>query len=323
MPINWSAIGQGAIEEGIGMLGGVGQASRQYHRQKKLMGIQYQNQRLLNQQGHDLQYDMWNKTSYPAQLEMMKNAGLSPGLMYGGGAGSGGSTGSQGGGSAASGSAVAEKMMDLDVMLKAKQLEQMDAQTDRIIAEKNKIEGVETEVLGATFKKLMAEAKTEKERARLVKIQGNIASIEEEYTVDNFDKNLDKMSAEIKKILADADLTERSTAQIVSNLTADYWLKASESNLNWAKVDLTKEQTDKVGAEIEKIINDQKIDWANVGIAEKNMMINNYRVEMTKYVEDMKIDFAKKKLIVDTSAKIFGDLIGLVSPKGGGITINN
>ena len=76
---NWG----GLAGAGLSMLGGFIGAGSQHRRQRELMGMQYQNQRLLNQQGHDLQMDMWNKTNYKAQVEHMKKAGLNPGLMYG------------------------------------------------------------------------------------------------------------------------------------------------------------------------------------------------------------------------------------------------
>ena len=42
-------------------------------------------------------YEMWEKTNYAAQIEQMKKAGLSPGLMYGqAGAGGGTVSGAQG-----------------------------------------------------------------------------------------------------------------------------------------------------------------------------------------------------------------------------------
>jgi hypothetical protein len=118
----------GAASGVLGMLGGIGQANRQYHRQKKLMGFQHDYQRMLNQQGHDLQMDMWNKTNYKAQVEHMKKAGLNPGLMYGQ-AGQGGTTGSQGGGSAAGGSAAGERVMDLQNALLGAQIEKLGAET--------------------------------------------------------------------------------------------------------------------------------------------------------------------------------------------------
>ena len=50
----------------MGMLWSVlGQDSRSNqanHRENEMMHNQYQLQRKLNQQGHDLQYDLWNKT---------------------------------------------------------------------------------------------------------------------------------------------------------------------------------------------------------------------------------------------------------------------
>jgi hypothetical protein len=108
------------------MLGGIGQANRQYHRSKKLMDHQLGHQMSLNQHGHDLQMDMWNKTNYGAQVEHMKKAGLNPALMYGS-AGQGGSTGSQTGGSASGGSATGEKVMDMQNMLLGAELRLKDA----------------------------------------------------------------------------------------------------------------------------------------------------------------------------------------------------
>lgn len=116
----------GVAAAGVGMLAGIGQAQRQYHRQKKLNVQQYGHQRMLNQQGHDLQFDMWNKTNYKAQMEHMKAAGLNPALMYGS-AGAPGTTGSQGGGSAQGGQAGTETAMDMSNIMLGKQLEEADS----------------------------------------------------------------------------------------------------------------------------------------------------------------------------------------------------
>ena len=70
----------------------------------ELMNEQLNNQMGLNQQGHDLQFDMWNKTNAEAQMKHLKKAGLNPALMYKQG-GAGGNTGSQSGGSASGGNA--------------------------------------------------------------------------------------------------------------------------------------------------------------------------------------------------------------------------
>lgn len=121
-----------ALGIGLSMLGGAIGAQSQHGRQRELMNIQHQNQQQLNQQGHDLQYQQWLRTNYPAQVQMMKKAGLNPALMYKG-AGPGGTTGSQTGGSAGSGNAQAFSPMDVSNMalMKAQQ-EKIEAETRNI-----------------------------------------------------------------------------------------------------------------------------------------------------------------------------------------------
>ena len=127
--------GLGMLQGAFNMLG----AGQQHRRQRELMDIQYQNQRNLNQQGHQLQMDMWNRTNYGAQVEHMKKAGLSPGLMYGMSGGGGTTAGSQGGGSASGGNAVQMHPMDManlslidaERKLKEAQARELDARTDK------------------------------------------------------------------------------------------------------------------------------------------------------------------------------------------------
>lgn len=127
---NWISGAVGAAGGILGMIGQNARAKKQHNRQKELMGIQFQNQQQLNQQGHNLQKQMWEETNYPAQMKMMKEAGLNPGLMYGQGGGGGTTTGSQGGGSAAGGNAAAP--MDIGQALQAGM---MKAQIDNINAD--------------------------------------------------------------------------------------------------------------------------------------------------------------------------------------------
>jgi len=114
----------------LGMIGQNSRARKQHERQQELMGIQFKNQSQLNQQGHELQKKMWEDTNYPAQMKMMREAGLNPGLMYGMSGGGATTTGSQGGGSAASGNAAAP--MDIGQALQAGM---MKAQIDNINAD--------------------------------------------------------------------------------------------------------------------------------------------------------------------------------------------
>lgn len=109
-----------------------------------LMKEQFNNQQMLNQQGADLQYQMWEKTNYPAQIEMLKKAGLNPGLLYGMSGGGGATTGSQGGGSAQGGQAPAPQQLDI---AGAMQVGLMNAQVENIKANTDKTK-TETENIG-------------------------------------------------------------------------------------------------------------------------------------------------------------------------------
>ena len=133
-PMIGSAIASGTmgIASGVASIfGNKRREKRQHKRQKELMGVQFKNQQALNQQGHELQMDMWNKTNFKAQMEHLKEAGLNPGLMYKQG-GQGGTTGSQTGGSAQGGQAPMGEFMDIASVLSAMKLK---AEIDNINAD--------------------------------------------------------------------------------------------------------------------------------------------------------------------------------------------
>ena len=188
--------GWGGVAGGVaGAFMGIGQAQRQYHRQKKLNVQQYGHQRMLNQQGHDLQMDMWNKTNYKAQMEHMKAAGLNPALMYGS-AGQGGQTGSQGGGSAQGGSAAQETAMDISNMaMIGKQLELLEAQKGKT-EEEGRLAGEKADAVGG-YEKTESGQRVEESGQRVLESKENI-------------KNLavarDEMNSRIVLNAADGDL---------------------------------------------------------------------------------------------------------------------
>ncbi len=138
-----------------------------HERSKELMGIQYENQKKLNQQGQALQMQTWKDTNYPAQMKMLKEAGLSPGLMYGQGGTGGATTGSQTGGSASSGQSHAP--MDIQSLLNA-QMMQSQIKVNNSIAKKNEAEADAT----SGYKATESGAITDKLKAELGKITSEI-----------------------------------------------------------------------------------------------------------------------------------------------------
>ena len=80
-----------AADNAIGLIAGGVQANRQMRNQRKLMAEQLAIDKLKMEEQRKIQMQMWKDTNYAAQVEEMKKAGLSIGLMYGKG-GAGGTT---------------------------------------------------------------------------------------------------------------------------------------------------------------------------------------------------------------------------------------
>lgn len=154
-------------------------SEQQQQDQMELMDHQTQNQQTLNQQqaaiqgglnqqGHDLQMQMWENTNAPAQVGMLREAGLNPALMYKQGA-PGGTTGSQTGGSAQGGSAAGgnamqrRQLMEMNNLMMGAQLDNLKANTKKTKAEAENEEGGKKDVLNAQYKKLIADKEFQKQ----------------------------------------------------------------------------------------------------------------------------------------------------------------
>lgn len=94
------------IAYGLGELLGTNKRRReqQLEDQQKLTDIQQKANLESLKYGNELQYDLWERTNYPAQVEKLKEAGLNPALLYGS-AGEGGTTGGSAGGAVSGGQA--------------------------------------------------------------------------------------------------------------------------------------------------------------------------------------------------------------------------
>jgi hypothetical protein len=230
--------GSGLLGAGLGMasglLGMIGQkkrAKKQHERQKELMGIQSENQKMLNKQGQALQMQTWRDTGYGAQMGQMKEAGLNPALMYGMSGGGGQTTGSQGGGSAQSGSAAAP--MDIGAVA---QVALMTAQANKLKAETKNIEQDEKLKENQT-KKVYNEADLlGYDRARK-SMENEKMGIELRAITENEDAWLKSKYAEWGKSVIDyeagklgLDLTEEKIRQVQHKIWQD-WVNAGSGVL--------------------------------------------------------------------------------------------
>ncbi len=233
MPGEGIGIGTGLLE------GAINQATnqQQYQQEQNLMSIQHGNQKELNQQGHDLQFKMWQKTNYPEQVRMMKAAGLNPALMYKG-AGPGGTTGSQGGGAASKGNAPQGWKANPQTMLMGLEMKRLGAEIDNINENTNKTK-VETDTISGTnergaaeisklnneaqniskdTKLKIAQESTEEQKKQLVKTQKELNQID----IDKFKINsLSPQDSTIVKTLTEGGMKLYDAWEWLWNSTLD------------------------------------------------------------------------------------------------------
>ena len=258
----WSGIGKAAIGVGTGLLGMVGQRRREKRamaNQRSLMKEQMNNQWALNKQGAELQYDMWKKTNYPAQVEMLKEAGLNPAIIYGQGGAGGATTGGQGGGSAAGGQAPAPQPMLMEDMVQAAmtaaQIELAKSQAKKNEAEADSIRGEEGTVGEAQINKLSKE---------LQSLSAQIKSEESKQAVMEADrwikeKELDKLTEEINILANDRTISDRTRNATINRIINEAIYSEIKNRAEEADIKLTEEETNRAWHQIRQ-------EWVKTGL---------------------------------------------------------
>lgn len=157
---------------------------RQIRQQQKLQDMQIRGQQQMLDYSKAKDLEMWRETSYPAQVEMLKKAGLNPGLMYGMGGGGGTTTGGSGpgvsGAQAPSGGGEIMGMMSagMQAQMMAAQTDLMKANADKARADAENARGVIREQGEATIDQLKANTKNTEAQTMILDIQKDIQNIE-------------------------------------------------------------------------------------------------------------------------------------------------
>lgn len=270
-----------ALGAGTGLLGMIGQGrreERQMKNQERLMGIQAGHQERLNRQGADLQYEMWEKTNYPAQMAMLKKAGLNAGLLYGQSGTGGATTGSQGGGSAQGGSAPNMMPMELGSMIAASkagaEVELMKAQAEKLKAETKKTAGVDTEEAKTRIDNMLVGMDTERSKQAmngaityLKQIEGYVAEGSKEDAIDRIHWLTERAVADASKANSEAYVakgTREEQKKIIASTAAKSILE----------IELTDAQIGKTKEEAREITNRILQAWGMLKVAETNAISN-------------------------------------------------
>jgi hypothetical protein len=230
-----SGLAGGLIGAGTGLISMIGQRKREERamaNQRSLMNHQMNNQWALNKQGQDLQFEMWKKTNYPAQVEQMLKAGINPATLYGKGGAGGTTTGSQSGGSAAGGNAPAPQPILLGMIT-----EMMKTIAD-VALNRKKTEGQELENREKEIDLPVKEAwKAGKTRAEL---QRDTEKAKQETTAYSYKKGDEQLTEYQKGLIAEFETKQINeilqkaikNGQIYKNDVEEY-----RSELAKAKID--------------------------------------------------------------------------------------
>jgi hypothetical protein len=223
---------------------------------------------------------MWKNTSYGAQKEQMKLAGLNPAMMYGmsggGGQSSAVSAGSVGAGSApsAGGEQMQGMQMGLQMGLMKAQLDNINADTKNKLANADKTSGVDTDLARTQVSSLTQGITNAKAAETLMKIQArfdeNRAQMAEETYYEAKGQiiwNSQKAKEELDVLVMNNHISRQTRYEKI-NIIVQESLKADvETAIAKAVLGKTEAETSKIKAEMDKWVNEVAIKWRELAIS--------------------------------------------------------
>lgn len=284
------------IPEGINFVTGQMNAEQQYVRQRGLMGIQMVNQKELNEQAQRLSMKTWEETNYPAQVKMLKEAGLNPGLMYAKG-GVGGTTQTGSGGSASMGTVQQAPMAQLPNLLameaQKEQIELIKAEKNRADAERKEIEA-RTPTYGASIDKTYAEianliAQTGNTNAQRALTEANTAwqNIQNDYAGQTLDENVKaviynniKLMNDIREGDARANVAVATTETTIAQIKANAIKQAMEIGLLKEGIAKTKEEAKEIVSRTSMIDTEKIQSWQKLDQKERELELTKWQREI-------------------------------------------
>ena len=320
----------------MGALNANSASNQSWQKQHQLMEIQAELNRKNAKFNTAQAKEMWNYTNFKNQMKHIKEAGLSPGLIYGMG-GQGGST--QGAGAASGvglpqdqsvGMGLRAQEIGIEMANALSQIKLNESQASKNEAEANKIKGVDTEAQQATIDNLIAQTSNEKIKRGLILGQIRVADAEEElkrntadwtkekaeetrWNVKSLQKGIEKLTAEIDGVELDNDLKKRTidnkvkeSSLTLQNLMAEILLKGSQRKVN-------EEQAKAIPAEILQ-------GWERLVKEGKALIIQ--REQMEAYTQDVinKYELGKKGLDIEEQKLVKDIILGIleITSKGAG-----
>lgn len=250
-----TAVG-GIVGGGLGLLGGLFRGGNSRKDQERLMekaweyekegmGMQYNYGQAAADKAQQRNMEMWNQTNFGAQRQHMEDAGLSVGLMYGGG----GQGATSQGGQATQPSGPTSNPVGM--ALQYKQIEQQNeaiksqtilnqAEAAKALAEAKKTSGIDT-------KKTESEIKWQEIENRIQESREQIAS----NNITEAQANAKKAIEELNQAMLNTKYLDKTLQQRVQTVTEQLSLLQKQGLKEEAVIDLTNAQASKIRKEID------------------------------------------------------------------------
>lgn len=246
----------GIIGGGLGLLGGLFNKGGSTKDQEKLMkkaweyekegmGMQYQYGQAAADAAQRRNMEMWNQTNFEAQRKHMENAGLSVGLMYGGGgqgAVSQGGQATQPSGPTNNPVAMALQYQQIEQQNAAIKSQTMlnQAEATKALAEAKKTGGVDT-------KKAESEIKWQEIENRIQESREQIAAS----NITEANANANKAMEKFRQAMLNTEYLDKTQQQRIQTITEQLSLIQKQGLKEEAVIDLTNAQASKIRKEID------------------------------------------------------------------------
>lgn len=301
---------------GLGGASAIGQTMFGISQAQQNQQQQVKDQRELMELSSNLSYQNWIRTNYSAQIEQMKKAGLSVGMMYKNG-GSGGTLGGASGGSASKADTIPMDISNAISQNRAieSQIQVNEAQADKLKAEADKTRGVDTELGKTQVESLSQGIKNQKAQEKLTEMETNLKGVEYDLKEATLNDSIGIVRNELNAGLKQIYILENQG--IITNeearISRQKWgLELTGMNLNnlltKSKTNLTDEQTK---ATTQGIINDMRNVITNIRNAntnERNMLINEWKTTLEKELKTRGLDQEETKIFMNGIEMIFSNL---------------
>lgn len=241
-----------------------------------------QNARFFN----DLSHTQWLRTNFSAQLREMKKAGLSPGLMLSPGAG-GGAQPMQGGSPGGTNPNANFMSIGLDMMRQKAEIDNLNANTEKTLADAEFRKGVETESTKANIANTIQDTKNKRAIEQGQYIDNFLNSTEAKYRGKTLEANLDVLKWTVNKIQKEVSILN-SEDYVQQNIREERIRNAQLDNMNTfvstqlmnSNIEVNKVQIDKFNKEIWQMVEQINLLGRDISTKEEANRIRDFEAEL-------------------------------------------